>query len=360
MTKLAHRRGYDLSISVCVVLLLLMGVVLSLATSPDAAARFDVSDPHYFTKRQSIFALFALGVFLAFSFVDAVSLRRLALFGALVGFFALLLVMVLGKEVNGSQRWLSVFGFALQPSEFIKPCIVVSIAWFFARAQHHQSTHWLVFSAGLSLVLIGLILAQPDVGQAFLLALGISVVVYSFGIRLRYLAAFGVVSLVFLSLLYFTMGHVRQRLDAFLGMGDSEPFQLRMAQNAINEGGLFGVGAGHGVWKSKLPDAHTDFVFSVLAEEYGLIGVMVLLALYAFIIVRLFWAAAFLLDSFRRAAVMALTTLFALQAFINIGVNLAILPAKGMTLPFVSYGGSSILGCAITLGLACGLARHSR
>jgi cell division protein FtsW len=245
----------------------------------------------------------------------------------------------------------------MQPSEVVKPCLIVLVAWLLAQREQFPSGPWAPIAFGLYCVTISLLLLQPDVGQTVLITAAFIVTFYVSGLPWRWAALFVLAGGVLASVLYATLPHVQNRVHAWFGVTGVDTYQIDKAAEAIARGGLFGTGPGEGMVKASLPDAHTDFIFAVLTEEFGLIAALVLFAIFTLMIVRGFRAAARLDDPFPRAAAAGLFTLFGLQAAINIAVNLALIPPKGMTLPFVSSGGSSMIGIGLTLGLAFALIR---
>jgi cell division protein FtsW len=337
--------------------LIAIGLLMSLAAGPTASARIGYDDPYFFTVRQAAFAALSVIIMLATSLLGQVWARRLA--GAVfVGAFGLmLLILVFGHEAKGAQRWLRIAGFSLQPSELIKPCLIVLCGWLLAQRERFPGGPWAPIAFFIYAATLGLLLLQPDVGQAALITAAFVVTFYVSGLPIRWAALFGLGGTVLATVLYAALPHVQSRVHAFFGVTGVDTYQIDTAAEAIGRGGLFGVGPGEGLVKAKLPDAHTDFIFAVLAEEFGLVAAIVLLTIFTLMILRGFRAAAQVDDPYPRAAAAGLFTLFGLQAAINLAVNLALIPPKGMTLPFVSSGGSSLIGIGLTLGLALALVR---
>ncbi|GIX16869.1 MAG: cell division protein FtsW [Rhodothalassiaceae bacterium] len=349
----------DRSLLLVVLMLLVIGVVLSFSASPAVAERLGLP-PFHFAFRQLVFAATAFAVILLLSMLDAVTARRLAIAGALAGLCAVGATLLEGDVIKGARRWLDLGIIAVQPTEFLKPCLMVTTAWLLAGAIRQPGFP----GAQVATVLVGiaamLMLAQPDVGQTLLLLAAFSVQLLLFGVPLQRLAIPVVAGMAALIVAYLNFPHVSARIDAFLARGpDGHGYQVETALKAIRSGGVLGVGPAAGTVKKVLPDAHTDFIFAAAGEEFGLIAGLALIALYATIVLRLLARASDGGgDAFAVLAAGGLAALLGLQAAINIGVNLAMLPPKGMTLPFVSYGGSSALSSALTLGLALAFIRR--
>jgi cell division protein FtsW len=267
-------------------------------------------------------------------------------------------VLMISAELNGAQRWLSIAGYSLQPSEFAKPAFVVVMAWLFAESQRRQDMPAAPIAIGLWALFAGLLVAQPDVGQTVLISSAAGVLYLLAGLPLIGAAILAVVGGAGLFLAYENFGHVHARLDRFFNPLPFENFQVDRAMQSFAEGGLFGRGPGEGTIKSVLPDAHTDFIFAVIAEEYGVIACIALLGLFAFIVLKALMRAAEEPNAADRLAIQGLAIVFGLQALINMAVNIGLLPPKGMTLPFISAGGSSMLALAITAGMLLALTRR--
>ncbi|MEM6411829.1 MAG: putative peptidoglycan glycosyltransferase FtsW [Pseudomonadota bacterium] len=334
------------------------GLLLSLSAGPPAAARMGFDDPYHFVYRQALFVSVSLIVLLGASVLDHVWVRRWSAVVFLSAFVLMAVVLLFGYETKGSQRWIRFAGFSLQPSELVKPGIVVLTGWLLAQRSLFPQGPWAIISFGLYSVTLGLLLLQPDVGQAFLLSAAFVITFFVSGLPWRWAAGFLGGGITLSGLLYLALPHVRYRINSFISPTDYDTYQIDVAMKAIANGGWFGVGPGEGTIKSALPDANSDFIYAVLSEEFGLIAALGLLLLYGFIIVRGILLASQIEDPYPRAAATGLFALFGLQAAINIGVNIALIPPKGMTLPFVSSGGSSLLGTALTLGLALALVRR--
>ena len=325
------RRTVDWGLMGGAFFLIAIGLLMSLAAGPTAAKRIGYSYEYFFVIRQAAFAVCAAVILIGFSALNQTWARRAATAIFIGALLLMVWILVFGHEAKGAQRWLRVAGFSLQPSEMVKPALIVLSGWLLAQREAYPSGPWAVI--------------------AFVITFFIS------GLPWKWAAAFAGGGVSLAGLLYALLPHVRARVNSFVNPTQYDTYQIDKAAEAIGRGGLFGVGPGEGQVKASLPDAHTDFIFSVMVEEFGLIAAIVLLAVFALMVLRGFRAAARLDDGYARAAAAGLFTLFGLQAAINMAVNVALIPPKGMTLPFVSYGGSSMIGTALTLGLALALVR---
>lgn len=355
------QRGLDWPILMAAILLLSVGLLLSLAAGPPAAERLNYADSFFFVKRQAMFVGAAVTVLVAVSVLERVWARRLA---ALVFVGALVLmayILVSDQEgVKGAQRWIRFGGFSLQPSEFVKPALIVLTGWLLAQRRIYPKGPWAAITLVLFCTTLGFLLLQPDVGQSALLTAAFIVAFFVSGLPWRWAAIFAGGGAALSGLLYATLPHVRFRVNSFVNPTDYDTYQIDKASEAIGRGGLFGVGPGEGTIKTSLPDAHTDFIYAVMGEEFGYIAAVGLIFVFGFIVWKGLRAAARLHDSYPRAAASGLFALFGLQAATNIAVNVSLIPPKGMTLPFISYGGSSMIGTALTLGLALALIRRGQ
>lgn len=359
MSRLTEwRRTLDWPIVGAALSLIALGLLLALAAGPPAAARIGLEDSYRFVWRQAIFAAGGAGLLLAASLLDRDWVRRAAAGVFLLAVLLMALVLLGGAEVKGARRWIALGGFTLQPSELVKPALVVLAGWLLAQRHLFPRGPWAPLAFGLFAAVIGLLLLQPDVGQAVLLTMAFILTFFVSGLPWRWAAAFGCGGITLSVIVYASLDHVRRRVNAFLDPSAYDTYQIDRALEALRRGGVWGVGPGEGTVKASLPDAHTDFVFAVLGEEYGLVAGFAVMGLYGFIVVRGILAAARLSDGYARAAAVGLFALFGLQAAINLGVNVALLPPKGMTLPLMSYGGSSLAGTALTLGFALALIRR--
>jgi len=352
--------GLDRPILVIVIFLMAVGVVLSFAASPAAAERASwIDDPFYYLYRQLTFTGLGLGVLGFAAALSVTGVRRFAGLTMLGAFVALVLVLIIGVEVNGSTRWIRIGPFSLQPSEFFKPAFVVITAWLFAEEDRGAPIHGRLVAFGLYGLAAFLLMQQTDFGQTILLTLLFGALLWAGGLSLIWTAGLAGTAAVGGVIVYTSVPYIRGRITDFLGMTEqSGPTQTDRAIEAMSHGGVWGTGPGEGQIKHLLPEAHTDYVFSVAAEEFGLIASLAIIGLYALLFARAWMLALRLTDPFSQLATSGLALLFALQALVNIGVNLDIAPSTGMTLPFISYGGSSMLSLAFSAGLLLALTRR--
>jgi len=337
--------------------LIAAGILLTLAASPAVAGRIGL-EPFYFVYRQlSFVAPSLIGIFIV-SLLGPRDVRRLALGLFIVSLALMVTTLVIGPEIKGAQRWLLFGPFSLQPSEFVKPAFVVLAAAALAESNRTPGFPGSVLAAGLYVLVAGVLVMQPDFGQTLLLTIVCAALFFLAGMKWQWMAAFGAAGVAGGVGAYFFAPHVASRIDRFMNPDQGDTFQVDTALNAFGQGGFTGVGPGEGSVKFVLPDAHTDFIFAVAGEEFGLLACTILIALFGVIVVRALQRALGERDHFIQLAASGLAVMFGLQALINIAVTLSLLPAKGMTLPFVSYGGSSMLALAITTGMLLALTRR--
>ncbi|MBC7144933.1 MAG: cell division protein FtsW [Thioclava marina] len=340
-----------------VMMLFGLGMLLGLAASVPLAERNGL-EPFYYVKRQAAFGTLALVVMFAMSLLDPKQIRRIGVIGFAGAFIAVLMLPVLGTDFGkGAVRWYS-FGFAsIQPSEFLKPGFVIISAWFMAAAHELGGPKGRLYSFLLMAIIVVALALQPDFGQASLVLFAWSVMYFISGAPIALLTGIGALTVAGGFFAYNVSEHFARRINGFLSTEVDPRTQIGYATNAIQEGGFFGVGVGQGSVKWSLPDAHTDFIIAVAAEEYGLILVLCIIALYATVVVRSLLRLMRERDPFTRLAGAGLACAFGVQAIINMGVAVRLLPAKGMTLPFVSYGGSSVIASGIAVGMLLALTR---
>jgi cell division protein FtsW len=337
--------------------LVLTGAVLSLAAGPAVAIKRGLPT-FYFLERHLLVAATGVVLMLAVSLLSPRQIRRLALVVLLCALAMLVAVLMSGPEVNGARRWLRLGGHSFQPSEMAKPVFIVISAWLFAESSQRSDVPALPMAAGLYVLLVSLVALQPDVGQALLISTVWGALFFLSGQPLSRIAMFGFVATSGFAIAYATFPHVRGRIGRFLDPSTGDTYQTDRAIESFTEGGFFGRGPGEGVIKSILPDAHTDFPFAVIGEEYGTIACLLIIALYAFIVFRALQRTWGHPDPFTRLAVTGLALLIALQASINMSVNVGLIPAKGMTLPFISAGGSAHLAVSLLAGMLLALTRR--
>lgn len=334
-----------------------IGLLLGLASSPPLAAKNGLEPFHYVT-RQALFGGMAVAVMFTVSMMSPTLVRRLAVLGFICAFAALAMLPVLGTDFGkGATRWYSLGFASVQPSEFLKPGFIVMAAWLLAASQQVGGPPGKLWSFVLTAVIVLMLAFQPDFGQAALILFAWGVMYFVAGAPMLILIVLAGLVVVGGSIAYSSSEHFARRIDGFLSPDVDPNTQLGYATNAIREGGFFGVGVGEGQVKWSLPDAHTDFIIAVAAEEYGLICVLAIIALYTIIVVRSLLRLMKERDPFIRLAGTGLACAFGVQAMINMGVAVRLLPAKGMTLPFVSYGGSSLIAGGITVGMLLAFTR---
>jgi cell division protein FtsW len=340
-----------------ILLLMLAGLVLSLAASPAEAHRLGAEPLHFFRKHAAFLAPSAI-LLVVVSMLDPRQMRRvcLVIYGA--GLVLMAGALIQGVEKNGAVRWIFIGGQQLQPSEFVKPALVILTAWLFAEGARRPDVPALQISLGLLLAFVALLVVEPDFGQTALMFMIWSGLFFLLGASLRWIAASAGVALAGLVTAYFSLSHVASRIDRFLNPAGGDTHQTDIALSAFREGGWFGRGPGEGVLKMNLPDSHTDYLFAVVGEEYGVAACLLIVSLYAFVIWRALSFAFREPDPFIRLAITGLMMLFGFQTLINMAVNVDLLPAKGMTLPLLSYGGSSLLAMAMAMGMVLGLTRR--
>ena len=336
-----------------------LGVALSFASSPAAIlADESIVDPFHYSWRMLVWASGGTAAMLIASLLSPRGVRRIALLALVCAILVMMALPLVGNEVKGAARWINFGPFSLQPSEFAKPGLIVFAAWMFSEAQKGQGVPGVSIAFAAWALCVGLLLIQPDIGQTLLITTTFMAVFFMAGVPLKWVAALAAAGAGGVVCLYFAFGHMRDRLSRFMSPETADTHQIDRASEAIRAGGLVGRGIGEGVMKRHVPDLHTDFIYSVGAEEFGLVLSLAMIALYAFIVVRGMRRAMKLTDPFEQTAAAGLFMLIGLQACINIAVNLNLIPTKGMTLPFISYGGSSMLAMGLTMGLALALTRR--
>ncbi|WP_238365849.1 putative lipid II flippase FtsW [Mesobacterium pallidum] len=341
----------------CILLLFGVGLLLGLAASPPLAERNGFPHFHY-VQRQMVFGGAAMVAMILTSMMSPQLVRRLAILGFIATFIALCGLPFFGTDFGkGATRWYSLGFAAVQPSEFLKPGFVVAAAWMLAAAQEVGGPPGRLWSFIMAISIVLILAMQPDFGQAALVLFGWGVMYFVAGAPMLLLV--GMAGMVTLGgiMAYNNSEHFARRIDGFLSPDVDPRTQLGYATNAIREGGFFGVGVGEGEVKWSLPDAHTDFIIAVAAEEYGLVLVLCIIVLYSIVVVRSFSRLMKERDPFIRLAGTGLAAMFGVQAMINMGVAVRLLPAKGMTLPFVSYGGSSVIASGIAVGMLLAFTR---
>ena len=335
-----------------------LGVMLSFASSPAAIlADESITDPFHYSWRMIVWATGGIGIMMTMSLLSPKGVRRIAVLGLLGAIVVMALLPFIGDTVKGAARWVNLGPFSLQPSEFAKPSLIVFAAWMFAEGQKGQGVPGVSIAFGFYAVTVALLLIQPDIGQTLLITTTFMAVFFMAGVPLRWVTVLGGLFAAGMTAIYLLFPHVQSRVAKFISPGVEDTHQIDRASEAIRAGGLVGRGVGEGVMKRSVPDLHTDFIYSVGAEEFGLVLSLVMIGLYAFIVFRGMGRAMKLNDPFEQTAAAGLFMLIGLQASINVAVNLNLIPTKGMTLPFISYGGSSMMAMGLTMGFALALTR---
>jgi cell division protein FtsW len=337
--------------------LMVGGIVLSLAASPPVAGRLGL-DPFYFVNRHVLYLAPAIVVLLATSFLSPHQIRRVSLVVFVISLVLVAATIAFGAEVKGARRWIVILGVSLQPSEFLKPAFVILISWLFAESTRRPDMPANTVALGLLLLSVTALVLQPDFGQTMLISLVWGALFFLAGMRMVWVIGLGGAAALGLAGAYATIPHVAQRIRRFLDPSSGDTFNIDQALESFLRGGWFGRGPGEGTVKRILPESHTDFVFAVAAEEFGIVLCLVLVALFAFIVLRALRRALRTEDPFARFAAAGLAILFGLQSAINMAVNVHLIPAKGMTLPFISYGGSSMISLAYGMGMLLALTRE--
>ncbi len=348
-------RTIDKPLLSALLFLMLCGFLMSFAGSPPVADRIGVEEFH-FIKRHAVFLIPTLIIMIGCSMLSPKQVRRAAFILFAFSIVALLATLFIGTSAKGSSRWIYIAGFTLQPSEFVKPAFVIITAWLFAENSRRPDIPGNLFSIILFGIVAALLIVQPDLGQTMLIAAVWGALFFMAGMPWIWILVLGIIGVVGMLTAYFLFSHVASRINRFV-TGEGDNYQVDRGIEAIVNGGWLGQGPGEGTVKNILPDSHTDFLFAVVAEEFGIIACMLLVGIFAFIVLRGLAKSLDENDAYVRMGASGLVLLFGFQSMINIGVNLKLLPAKGMTLPFISYGGSSMIAMAMGMGFLLALTR---
>ncbi len=339
-------------------LLMGMGIFLSFSATPPVAERLKL-ETYFLIKHQAVFLVLAVIVMLTVSMQTPRTIRRLACMVLGFAFILLAAVLVHGSEIKGSSRWIRLFGVSVQPSEIAKPAFAVVAAWLISMGKQQENFHGTLIAAGVYAALAVLLISQPDFGMTVTVSVIFGTELFLSGLPMIWMYILGVFGVLGSACAYFLIPHVHSRVDRFLNPESGDTFQVRTAMEAFKNAGFFGRGPGEGRIKNILPDAHTDFIMAVAAEEYGLIFCLILTGLFAIIVLRGFYLIFKDKNLFTLLAVSGLLVQFGLQALINIASSLSLIPTKGMTLPFISYGGSSLVSLGFGMGIVLALTRNT-
>jgi cell division protein FtsW len=337
--------------------LMLGGIILSLAASPPVALRIGL-EPFHFVNRHVMFLVPAIAVLVLTSMLSPRDVRRLSLVMFAISVVLLLATLKFAPEIKGSRRWISLMGVGVQASEFVKPAFVVLISWLFAESARRPEMPANTAAVGLLMLVVSLLVLQPDLGQTMLITMVWCALFFMAGMRWIWVVGLGGTAAAGLFGAYLTIPHVAKRIKRFMDPASGDTFNIDVAIESFVRGGFLGAGPGEGTVKRVLPESHTDFVFAVAAEEFGIVLCLILVGLFAFIVLRSLNHAMRDDDPFTRFAVAGLAMLFGAQSAINMAVNVHLMPAKGMTLPFISYGGSSLISLAYGMGMLLALTRE--
>ncbi|KEC54612.1 cell division protein FtsW [Bartonella koehlerae C-29] len=347
----------DRSIFAACLILMGIGIMLSFAASPTIAKKIGIADSFYFVRWHIIFSIPAFFTMVTVSFFSLRNIRRLCALVLIITVVLMIATLFFGPEIKGARRWIPLFGFSVQASEFMKPAFVVMSAWLFSEQIRSRRISGYMLATVLYTFCCVLLVLQPDIGQTFLISATWGGLFFVAGVSLSIIVLFLILGFIGIVLAYLFLHHVRERINGFL-TGEGDTFQVDVGREAILNGGWFGQGPGEGTVKRIIPDSHTDFVFSVAAEEYGIILCFFIMMLFCFIVMRSFYIALNTRDSFIRLGITGIAMMIGFQSAINMAVNLHLIPPKGMTLPFISYGGSSMVAIALSMGILLNLTRR--
>ena len=329
--------------------IIIFGLMMTATSSPMIAKKINV-DKFFFLQKQLIFAFVALILLIAISFLDQEKIKVFSMLGFAATIILLVMVLIFGSEAKGAKRWISILGFTLQPSEFAKTFFIICNAFVLQRLHFEKWIMKYGISVVLYFIIVCLLLLQPDFGMTLTFTVLWVAQLFAYGLPLPFISAIGVFGLIGGVGAYLVFPHVEDRINKFLDSGEKN-YQAERSIDAFVNGSFFGTGPGNGVVKKFIPDAHTDFIFAVVGEEYGIISCAIIIVIFAYLITRIVKRALDEEDMFVYLALCGLMMQFTMQVVVNIGVSLKLLPTKGMTLPFISYGGSSMISMAICFGL---------
>lgn len=338
-------------------IILVLSAIMVTTASPAVAERIGV-ESFYFIRKQFIYIFIAIFNIVIFSFLSPIVIRRLAFIGVIAGIILLIVTLVGGNAIKGSKRWLSLFGFSFQPSEFIKPFFSVTIGWVLAKKFQNQQFPAFTTAIIIYIIVATLLVLQPDLGMAITISTIWGGQLFLAGISMLWVILAIIFGIFCIFISYLILPHVARRINDFLDPAASTNYQATKSLEAFKNGGLYGKGPGEGTIKQVLPDSHTDFIFSVIGEELGILVCISIVFLFAFIVIRGFIRISKEEDIFVILASSGILIQFGIQSIINMGVTLNLLPTKGMTLPFISYGGSSMISVSIAVGMLLSLTKR--
>jgi cell division protein FtsW len=348
----------DKTLLILIGILIFVGVFLNFSAGPAVANRIG-ADSFHFVKRQLFFIPLAIGLMLFLSMQNLKTIRRIAILGYVGTIILMILTMFMGEEIKGATRWIRIFGFSLQPSEFIKPTFAVVAAWLFDGQKRYQDFPGNLLSVCLYAFTASLLIAQPDMGMTVVVSTIWLFQCFLSGLSMKIICVLGGLFVVGAITAYFTFDHVHTRVDGFLASGGELSYQVKKSMEAFQNGSFFGLGPGEGIVKQNIPDAHTDFIFAVAAEEYGMLLCLLIVGICAGIVIRAMLISIKDNNLFILLSAAALSASFGLQGIINMASTLHLMPTKGMTLPFISYGGSSLLATSLGMGMLLAITRKN-
>jgi len=339
-------------------LIIFIGAFLVFSASP-AVARINNFPDYHFIEKQVVFIFGALAILFSVSMMRLKNIRRLSIVCYIIFFLLMIVTLFAGYETKGASRWIRILGFTLQPSEFIKPTFVVVSAWLLEGSKKFDDFPGALLSAGLYFVTVTMLLLQPDIGMTVVISAVWVFQLFLAGLPLLLVSILGICAVIGGVGAYFTFGHFHDRVQQFLFSGGELSYQVKKSMEAFESGNLLGRGPGEGVVKMHLPDAHTDFIFAVAGEEFGVWLCLLIILLFALIVIRALRLSLKDNNLFIIYASAGLAATFGLQSIINMASTLHLMPTKGMTLPFISYGGSSIFASALGMGMLLALTRRN-
>ncbi|KJV77330.1 FtsW/RodA/SpoVE family cell cycle protein [Orientia tsutsugamushi] len=338
-------------------LCILSALSLMLVTTSGAAVANRIGVPQsYFASKHIFYVVLAVGTTFVVSFLNKTTIKRLAILGFILNIILLIFIKFYGNPIKGAKRWINIGGISLQPSEFVKPFFLVITGWLLSAIQSNEIRF--IVTIILYLIVALLLITQPDFGMLITISVAFGIQLFIAGIPLLWLLILVCISIAGTTGAYSLLPHVKRRIDSFLDPTNSENYQVMKSLQAFKNGGLYGKGPGEGLVKHMLPDSHTDFIFAVAGEELGAIVCLIIVAIFTFIVIYGFIKLLFEEDNYTIFVSSGILSQFGFQAIVNMCVSTNLLPTKGMTLPFISYGGSSSVAVAIGVGILLALTRH--